>query len=113
MTDGYRQPVALTGPEESVEFKLNAPNGQALHFGPHGLIIYTGTELQARRVDENDPKGENCPTESRAEAILSEPSSAVRNSDSELSNVTLAKSECRPLFEASCRQFNTLLMLYT
>ena len=37
--------VPLGGPGESVEFKLKAPNGQYLHFGWDGLIIFTGTEL--------------------------------------------------------------------
>ena len=37
--------VPLAGPGESVEFKLKASNGQDLHFGWDGLIIYTGTDM--------------------------------------------------------------------
>jgi hypothetical protein len=37
--------VQIAAPGESVEFELKAPNGQDVHFGPNGLIIFTGTEM--------------------------------------------------------------------
>jgi hypothetical protein len=37
--------IPLAAPGESVEFRLKAPYGQDLHFGPDGIIIYTGIEM--------------------------------------------------------------------
>jgi hypothetical protein len=48
-------PVELTGPGESVEFRLKAWNGETIDFGMEGILIYTGVELPEGPPPPNTP----------------------------------------------------------